>query len=465
MCDVGFDSIWEDVLDYIEDGPVIPIIGQELLEVEHEGEKIPLYRLVARQLGANLKIPSEDLPPEPTINDVVCLHLQNHGRREDVYRRISRIMKNLTVEPPDSLRKLASIKYFDLIVSVTFDSLMARALEEVRSVDGHSVREIAYSPSNVQDLPSDWRGEDSATVFHLLGKVSSAPDYVTTEEDMLEFLYALQSDARRPNLLIDELKSSHLLIIGCEFSDWLARFFIRIAKNSKLSQQRGEMEVVVDSRSAADSNLALFLSSFSYSTRLLPGSPLEFVDKLYADLEKRGGLVNSESEPPLEIKSDPVTLPDLEPLPDMEPCSVFISYAHEDVEAAVRLRDFLDKFGIDAWLDKRKLQTGHDYEEKIRRNIKSCSFFMPVLSKTTIDRHEGFFRREWRIAIDRAQDIGDHIPFILPVAIDDVPTESEAIPIQFQKLHWARLPAGEGDKDFGVFLVMEKRNYEKRMKA
>src|SRR5262249_41180073 len=120
-------------------------------------------------------------------------------------------------------------------------------------------------------------------VYHLLGRVSASPDYVVTEEDTLEFVSALQSESRRPNTLFDDLKSSHLLILGCNLSNWLARFFLRTTKGQKLSLQRdqGEIEVLVDASAAADHELVVFLGHFSPTTRIMPWNPREFVSELH----------------------------------------------------------------------------------------------------------------------------------------------------------------------------------------
>jgi hypothetical protein len=63
---------------------------------------------------------------------------------------------------------------------------------------------------------------------------------------------------------------------------------------------------------------------------------------------------------------------------------------------------------------------GDDFDLEIKRNIRACSLFVPVISHTTQSRHEGYFRLESNLAIERSQLIAESIPFILPVAIDPV---------------------------------------------
>ena len=54
----------EDLLLNIEEGRVVPIVGPELLVVEHEGRELLLYRFLAERLAERLRIPVDSLPPD-----------------------------------------------------------------------------------------------------------------------------------------------------------------------------------------------------------------------------------------------------------------------------------------------------------------------------------------------------------------------------------------------------------------
>ena len=75
--------------------------------------------------------------------------------------------------------------------------------------------------------------------------------------------------------------------------------------------------------------------------------------------------------------------------------------------AVQKLKAGLDAAGVKTWFDLERLESGDDYDRKIQRNIARCSFFIPVVSATTQRRLEGYFRREWSYAIDRARNIAD----------------------------------------------------------
>src|SRR5205823_758112 len=125
-------------------------------------------------------------------------------------------------------------------------------------------------------------------VYHLLGRLSASPTYVISEEDMLEFICALQSEHLTPEKLFHELEHNHLLLIGSNFSNWLARLFLRMAKRRRLSDPRDVGEVVADSQSSQDERLMRFLQQVSVRTRVFSGAE-KFVAELHARWQARRG--------------------------------------------------------------------------------------------------------------------------------------------------------------------------------
>lgn len=449
------DAYLDDLLEYIEEGQVVPVIGEELLQVPHDGTVMPLYRLVALRLAEALGIGADLLPPEPTLNDVVCRHLANRGQPEEVYPKVRKIMNQARLSPPEALRQLARIDKLDLFVTLTFDSLLTTALNEVRFGGESRTLEYAYSLEDAEDLPTPRAALRAPAVFHLLGKVSAAPNYVVSEEDTLEFMHHLGSrtSARVP-LLFDALEHNHLLFIGATFSDWLARFLIRIVKRRPLSVRRNETELIVASDAENDPNLARFLSYFSPRTRLIQLPPAEFVAALAARyLGPAPSAAAGRAGAAREALEQPV------------PGSIFLSYAHEDYDAAERIRHFLDENGIDVWLDRSKLKGGQYFDDEIRRSIKNCDYFIPVISATAVGRRDGYFRREWRYAEDRALNRSDEFPFIIPVAIDGTPESSRGLPDSFARQHWTRLPEGLGTDEFRSRVTDLVRNYRRGSRA
>jgi hypothetical protein len=174
-------------------------------------------------------------------------------------------------------------------------------------------------------------------------------------------------------------------------------------------------------------------------TRLFSGAEA-FVGELHRRwMDRRGSGTADAGEAPLRF---------LPPEREMPENAVFISYAREDLAAVQRLKAGLDAAGIRTWFDLDRLESGDDYDRKIRGNIARCSFFVPVVSATTQRRHEAYFRREWSYAVDRTRGMADGAVFILPVCIDAT-TEAEAVaPEKFKAVHFARLEGGAPSRDF-----------------
>jgi len=344
-------------------------------------------------------------------------------------------------------------------VTLTFDSLLAAAIDQVRTA-GRAL-ELAYSPKNAQDLLSPLDELRQPIVYHLFGKLSSQPDFVITEEDMLEFLHHMQSRSVAEHLF-DALRDNHLLFIGCAFPDWLSRFLLRIAKSRQLSLRRAETEYLVGSLTNRDSDLVVFLRLFSRQTKIASCSPAEFVRELSARYESRTASSAASRSAPNFAAMHPSD--GRESATGMKLGAIFISYTHEDQAAALRLRDFLENEARidDVWIDHHRLEAGDDWDHQIRRNIKNCSYFMPVISAASTRRLEGYFRREWRWASERAMDFADSVPFIIPVVIDDTPEDAENVPDRFSRWQWMRLPGGTGNEEFRRRMIALIRDYRKR---
>jgi TolB-like protein len=122
--------------------------------------------------------------------------------------------------------------------------------------------------------------------------------------------------------------------------------------------------------------------------------------------------------------------------------SVFLSYASDDREAARSIGDALTGFGLDVWLDQSELGGGDAWDQKIRKQIRECDYFMPIISARTEARLEGYFRREWRLAVERTLDMADDHLFLLPVVIDDTNEAKARVPEKFLTVQWLRLPEG-----------------------
>jgi TolB-like protein/Flp pilus assembly protein TadD len=128
--------------------------------------------------------------------------------------------------------------------------------------------------------------------------------------------------------------------------------------------------------------------------------------------------------------------------------AVFLSYASQDAEAAKRVCEALRAAGVEVWFDQSELRGGDAWDQRIKQQIRECRLFVPVISKQTDLRPEGYFRREWKLAVDRTHDMADDQAFLLPVVIDETPDATARVPERFRQVQWLRLPKGEAPPAF-----------------
>lgn len=141
--------------------------------------------------------------------------------------------------------------------------------------------------------------------------------------------------------------------------------------------------------------------------------------------------------------------------------AVFLSYASQDAGAARRICEALRVAGLEVWFDQNELRGGDAWDQKIRRQIKECALFVPVISANTQARQEGYFRLEWKLAVDRSYLMADDAPFIVPVVIDDTPESAARVPDRFREVQWTRLVMTETATAFAErmrMLVMTEKD-------
>jgi TIR domain/SIR2-like domain len=432
---------WPDLLTSVGNRAVIPIIGRDSYEIEVDGRKTTVDRFIAGKLAEQYSLAIDGVM-NPSLNSVVALLLQQGKRRQTLSGAIKAMVERANLAIPETLLQLASISHFNLFMTTSFDPLLEYAINQVRFGGDPRTESIAYVLNEPRDIE---KSVERPTVYYLLGRMSTAVRYAISDDDLLEFVFALQAGEGRPKNLFDALRDNNLLLIGRDFPDWLVRLFLRTAKGKPLSTERDVLEILADDRSLSDRDLVYYLKSFSRWTRIYSGDAPQFVAELYRAWREQfpptldGGV--SEPLPPV-------------PLAEMPSRAVFISYAREDLPAVQNLSRRLHAAGIEFWFDlstvgsaDQRLVAGDDWDRKIRHNIQRCSLFIAVLSRNTESRVEGYFHKEWKFATERGTKFAEGIPFIMPTVIDDTST-FRLIPDAFRAAYITASPDGNVDDGF-----------------
>ncbi|HCS51817.1 toll/interleukin-1 receptor domain-containing protein [Rubinisphaera sp.] len=427
---------WDRLLNEIKDQKIVPVIGPELLQVKVNGKQCELYEFVANKLIEELELDEFDFQEPISVSDVAFAFRQIDGDLLDVYYQVGEILRCQEWEAPAPLKKLAEISHFDLFISTTPDNLLAQAINEIRFDGRKETLELSYSPrTELADIPDDYHPSPKSgpIVYQLLGNADMPPDFMVTEDDLLDYVHRLQGYDQRPDNLFDTLSQRSIAWIGVSFPDWLIRFLLCSTSKDALFGSFGVRGYVADRHTRNDGKLLSFLNR-NNSLLYTSGEAVDFVEELNEKwFERFGETIQKLPEIPIED--------------EFPKNGVFISYASEDREAAVRLRKLFTDQKIHAWFDDKDLKGGDLWEEVIRSNIEKCSIFIPLLSQHTLTIDRRYFRMEWNCAIREQEVRSSSYPFIQPLLIDDVAPDHDLVPREFRARHWTRLTGDEADID------------------
>lgn len=297
-----------------------------------------------------------------------------------------------------------------------------------------------------------------STVYHVLGKSSQVGDYVVWEDDMLDFILGLHSHMPiLPNLSRDLADpQTHYLILGLNFSDWLVRFFLRTARQSRLTDGFSRIDYIAETEDPAGTTdgMVMFFGTVDRKIQVITCDPRDFVHELADRWTSRFSGRQSTARAPVPRRVDDTN----------EIRSVFISYAREDELAARSLKEGLESKGLRVWFDRERLQNGTNYENALEDAVREqCWLFIAVVSRTTESEREAYFHLERNWAAKRAESWSDFDrgEFYHPVVIDE--TRFEAIkrePRAFQCAQRVRLIGGTVTDDFADRILQLTRQRE-----
>ncbi len=97
---------------------------------------------------------------------------------------------------------------------------------------------------------------------------------------------------------------------------------------------------------------------------------------------------------------------------------VFISYAREDMAMAQQVFHDLKRNGVDPWLDDEALLPGHNWKLEIGTAIKSCDYFLALLSSQSVSKR-GYVQKELKKALDILGEFPKSRIFLIPARLDD----------------------------------------------
>ena len=398
-------------MDKIQDKRVIPIIGSRLL-VEADGQTSLQAQVAAHLLHDYGRKPGEiALPPFREINEVIS-QLKKEAKLpdlcDDVRRAICKVTNAKDFTIPTPIEQLAKIPAFRLFVTLTPDDLLARSLRG-RCAVNEIIHSLNLSTKEGKDLPRDWKERPGeVNLLYLFGNAHTGSSFAIHDEDVLEYAHKVIADGHKTlDVFLGELRDHSLLLIGCNFPEWLSRFFLRTTNQKRLSENYRRSWLI--EQLEPEESFTCFLSSYGADTEVLSElSPVQFVAELYRRWMELHRAVAPEPHRPAE-----------ESVP--RGAMFFISYSRQtDLPRAESLYQSLLKLGVkpgEVWFDRQSIEPGQDFQRRILDGISSCQYFLPLLSRSANDRKQAFVFGEW----NEADELGKFMnrEFIFPVIVDN----------------------------------------------
>jgi hypothetical protein len=312
--------------------------------------------------------------------------------------------------------------------------------------------QIVFNPGGDavrNDLPEPFMPDGRPAVFHLFGATSTNPGgFAATEDDLVEFSWALIDNQYAPKGLYDFLRRKRILLLGCNFPDWLERFFIHA-----LAGKRDAQIAVTYVSGYRQSGLHDYLRRRFTEGSVLPQSPITFITELHRQWQARH---LAEEQPsfdrsPIRARQDWIKYG-----------AVFISYAREDRAKAKAVQAQLEEKGIDTWMDDQ-LEPGARFEDVIQDNIERASFFVPLFSRAFDLDGSGRLGRFVLEELDFAEKENRRRPkneaFLKPIILDETPADAAFIDRVFRDTNCTYLQDGNVPSAFIEALIGGIRRY------
>lgn len=443
------EAFWNEFLPRIGEGEVVPVVGPGAVTFGASDDL--LYPWLAQRVPQELDPPLAFTSPPRDLQDVVDAQRAKGQPVERIYKRLHKILQESDLQPGPTLAALAAIEGFRLLISTTFDPLLARAVERT-SVGGTAEERhgAATLRGACPDLPREFARMEYRFVYQILGRAEPVRDFVVWDDDMLHFLLRLNQQLPLLPRLSEALQKSHFLVLGLSFSDWLLRFFVQVVKQQRLSELAGSELFVFEKLHPSERNkVVVYFSRLTKQIRVLPIDPIEFIGELHDRWrQKHPGPVRGVFDETRRHRER-----------HRARGCIFISYAAPDLEIARYVVAQLQRADCLVWFDKEQIQPGENWEDTVREMIEErCGLFVSIISGSTADRMEGYNIFERNIAARRRERFAENAVFYLPVRVDaGDPLIPSNEPRGTKQIHGVRKIGGYLDPEFIRYLQLKQR--------
>lgn len=421
------ENSWDCLLTQIDKGNVVLILGNGLYFIKDEdGDLIPIEEYIQKEMCTDLGIEYDDSIDLDRLCDPKMRLLWEDMDSSPyywTYKRLTRLKNENKIVAPD-IERILSLKKFDIVITTAVTDIAFNIMQ--KQYGDIYIKSLQYEKgSNKPDLPPE---STNPFFYQMFGNICPI-DYrfVLSEDDLLSFMHNWLDKGRHPENMVNHIGGKYILAIGCNYPNWLFRFFFHSIKEN--CGERGKTGIVINSQ--LDRDLTRFLSRKKMDTY---DDAHHFIEELVGRWESFHGTQTT-----------------------AEDREIFISYASEDYTKAKKIAAMFEGNGWKVWFDKRSLISGEDYEKVIRSHISNCEGFIPILSSNTIPDGSRFYEKEWSWAFDLAEKRNTPSEsFIFPIMVDTL--EYSSIPAAFRDIHISDFSNPDTDKETQIQRIRRRIN-------
>ena len=324
---------------------VVPVLGPGIFSYFDNNELRPLEDKFLTELSKETGVEYDD---EDLLQ---FLAKCDSSVNDDIYYTISQLnLKKYTFEAINHILSISQIK--EVICTFPLNDLKQR-MALAKGISEGDIQEIIFSDPATEIPPtSDYK------IFNLFGKMSfEMINAAQGETELIEFLHVLASREKHipySDILKKIVKGKSLLFIGCDYGDWLFRFFIRIISN-KSYLDRSARSMFILPHKHLDKGFTNFLSNHQNINIIEETHSLECINKFAADLRYETNRDDIRNNIRYEGK-------------------VFISFSGKNRDQAILVRNCLTAEGVEVWFDNDDMRSGDQYGKVISNSLlRECS--------------------------------------------------------------------------------------------
>ena len=414
-------SDWDELMEFISEKKLTPIIGKEMYKYEEAGSLAPVDNYLCSQLLNAYK--ANDYPAS-TLSDAVDFLINNKWIKPmDIIRKLKSIVKEIDFEFP-LLTELLSITDLHYFINTTiYDNVLEKNIYAIRkeaaSSINFSINEPFTDSGNLEKLSEPF-------VFNVFGSLLNTVDPALSEDDMLEYVSYFREKTSIAKNIVSALKNKNLLFIGCSFPDLMDRFVLRLLSNEPM-RDWGTKRIIILVNDQSEFRETQNNALKNYDVVTYDGSTDEFVKELSNQWQQKN---------PNSAKKK----------------SIFLSYTTKDKDAVETLKRTIEDIGsVTCWYDKREIVAGDDFKREIAKSIKSADLFIPLISSNSLLHKDGYVQQEWMTAdnVNTFRKIDGNLEkYLMPIVIDDTNPYDTNVPKYFSELSIGKVLDGNAGQEF-----------------